>query len=261
MKSRFLSLKTPPAKVEIVEAGKGKDLLFLHGAGGHMPNDPLLAALATKFHVVAPLLPGYGRSEGEDGLRDMLDVTLHALDVMERLKLKKPIVVGHSMGGMIASEMAAIAHTEIERLCLLAPAGLWLDDHPIADIFAKLPFELPPLLFHDDDKGRAILTAGMGDMGDLEFLKQFLVMNARRLGMAGKILFPIPDRGLAQRLHRITAKTLIVWGREDVLIPPVYGDAFKRAISGSKLVRIAKAGHAVGQEKPDAVLKAIRDFF
>ena len=98
-------------------------------------------------------------------------------------------------------------------------------------------------------------------MEDPEFLKQFLVMNARRLGMAGKLLFPIPDRGLAQRLYRITAKTLIVWGREDVLIPPAYGDAFKKAISKSKLIGIAKAGHAVGQEKPAAVLKAIRDHF
>jgi pimeloyl-ACP methyl ester carboxylesterase len=244
-----------------VQAGKGRDLLFLHGAGGHMPNDPLLAALATKYRISAPLLPGYGQSEGEDGLRDMLDVTLHVLDVMERLKLRKPIVVGHSMGGMIAAEMASTAHTEIEKLCLLAPAGLWLDDHPIVDIFAKLPYELPALLFHDAEAGKKLLTAGGADMGDMEFLKQFLVMNARRLGMAGKLLFPIPDRGLAARLHRITARTLIVWGREDVLIPPVYGDAFKKAVSKSKLVKIAGGGHAVGLEKPTAVLKAIQDFF
>jgi len=225
-----------------------------------MPNDPLLAALATKYRVSAPLLPGYGRSEGEEGLRDMLDVTLHALDVLEKLKLKKPIVVGHSMGGMIAAEMAAIAHTEIRKLCLLAPAGLWLDQHPVADIFSKLPYELPGLLFHDADAGQKLLASG-GNMEDPEFLKQFLVMRARQLGMAGKILFPIPDRGLAQRLYRITARTLIVWGREDVLVPPVYGDAFKKAISKSKLLRIAKAGHAVGQEKPLVVLRAIRDFF
>ena len=70
-----------------------------------------------------------------------------------------------------------------------------------------------------------------------------------------------PTGGWRGRLHRITAKTLIVWGREDALIPPVYGDAFKKAISKSKLVKIAKAGHAVGQEKPAAVLKAIHDFF
>ena len=210
---------------------------------------------------MAPLLPGYGQSGGEDGLRDMLDVTLHTLDVLEKLELKKPIVVGHSMGGMIAAEMAAIAHTEITKLCLIAPAGLWLDDHPIVDIFSKLPYELPGLLFHDAEAGGKLLTAGGGDMEDPEFLKQFLVMNARRMGMAGKLLFPIPDRGLAGRLHRITAKTLIVWGKEDALIPPVYGDAFKKAISKSKLVKVAKAGHAVGQEKPAAVLKAIHDFF
>ena len=65
---------------------------------------------------------------------------------------------------------------------------------------------------------RRLLTPG-GDMNDPEFLKQFLVMNARRLGMAGKILFPIPDRGLGQRLQRIAARTLIVWGAEDVLDP------------------------------------------
>ncbi|HTE38477.1 MAG TPA: alpha/beta fold hydrolase, partial [Reyranella sp.] len=194
MKSRFLPLEHLGARIEVVEAGKGRDLLFLHGAGGHMVDDPLLAALAGKYRVVAPLLPGYGQSGGEDGLRDMLDVTLHALDVLEKLELKKPIVVGHSMGGMIAAEMAAIAHTEIARLCLIAPAGLWLDDHPIVDIFSRLPYELPGLLFHDAEAGGKLLTAGGGNMEDPEFLKQFLVMNARRMGMAGKLLFPIPDR-------------------------------------------------------------------
>ncbi len=265
MKSRFIKLKSSGARIEVVEAGppgskKSKDVLYLHGAGGHMPGDPLIAALASRYRVVAPLLPGYGKSTGEDDLRDMLDVTLHSLDVLEALKLRKPIVVGHSMGGMIAAEMAAVAHTEITKLCLLAPGGLWLDDHPVADIFSKLPFELPGLLFHDAAAGQKLLTAGVR-MEDPEFLKEFLVMNARRLGMAGKILFPIPERGLAQRLHRVTARTLIVWGREDTLIPPTYGDAFKKAIFGSKLVKVAKAGHAIGQEKPAAVLKAIKDFF
>jgi pimeloyl-ACP methyl ester carboxylesterase len=261
MKSRFLALRHLGARIEVVEGGKGRDLLFLHGAGGHMVDDPLLAALASRYRVVAPLLPGYGQSGGEDGLRDMLDVTLHTLDVLERLKLEKPIVVGHSMGGMIAAEMAAIAHTEIAKLCLIAPAGLWLDDHPVVDIFSRLPYELPGLLFHDAEAGSKLLTAGGGNMEDPEFLKQFLVMNARRMGMAGKLLFPIPDRGLSARLRRITATTLIVWGKEDALIPPVYGDAFKKAISKSRLIKVGKAGHAVGQEKPEAVLKAIRDFF
>src|SRR5258707_11273480 len=195
MKSRFLTLKPSGMRIEIVEAGKGRDLFYLHGAGGHMLGDPLIAALATKYRVVAPLLPGYGQSSGEDGLRDMLDVTLHGLDVLEALNLSKPIVVGHSMGGMIAAEMAAIAHSEIGKLCLLAPAGLWLDDHPVTGMFSKLPYDLPGLLFHAAEAGQKLLTTGR-NMEDPEFLKQFLVMNARRLGMAGQNLFSIPHPGL-----------------------------------------------------------------
>lgn len=260
MTSRFITLEPSGRRIEIVETGAGRDLLFLHGAGGHMPADPLIAALASQYRVVAPLLPGYGQSAGEDDLRDMLDVTLHTLDVLHALKLEQPVVVGHSMGGMIAAEMAAIARTEVTRLCLLAPAGLWMDEHPVVDIFTRLPYELPGLLFHDAEAGQKLLASG-GNMDDPEFLKQFLVMNARRLGMAGKLLFPIPDRGLGQRLYRITADTLIVWGAEDVLIPPVYGEAFKKAISGAKLVKVSGAGHAVGQEKPQAVLEAIKAHF
>lgn len=260
MTSRFIRLAPSGRRIEVVEAGTGRDLLFLHGASGPLPADPLIAALASQYRVVAPLLPGYGQSAGEDDLRDMLDITLHTLDVMQALGLDQPIVVGHSMGGMIAAEMAAVAPTEVARLCLLAPAGLWIDDHPVVDIFTRLPYELPGLLFHDAEAGQKMLASG-GNMEDPEFLKQFLVMNARRLGMAGKLLFPIPDRGLAQRLYRITADTLIVWGAEDVLIPPVYASAFEEAISGAKLVKVPGAGHAVGQEKPQAVLEAIKAHF
>src|SRR3954447_3903015 len=106
MKSRLLTVKPSGIRIEVVEAGKGRDLLYLHGAGGHMLGDPLIAALATKYRVVAPLLPGYGPSSGEEGWRDMIDVTLHGLDGLEALNLSKPIVLGHSMGGMIAAEMA-----------------------------------------------------------------------------------------------------------------------------------------------------------
>ena len=91
--------------------------------------------------------------------------------MLEALELKKPILVGHSMGGMIAAEMAAIAHTEVAKLCLLAPAGLWLDDHPIADIFSKLPYELPALLFHDAEAGQKLDDRGGGNMDDPKFLQ------------------------------------------------------------------------------------------
>ncbi|HEY2068219.1 MAG TPA: alpha/beta hydrolase [Rhizomicrobium sp.] len=250
------TVATPAIPVRYFESGSGQPLVFLHGAGGLTANDPFLAALASKYHVHAPLLPGYGDSEECGELRDMLDVTLHSWDVIEALGLKDPILVGHSMGGMIAAEMAAIAPNDVSKLALIAPAGLWLPDHPIPDIFATMPYDYPALLFHDVEAGTALLTAGTR-LDDPEWLKGFLVTNARQLGMAGKLLFPVPDRGLAQRLYRIKAKTLLIWGDSDKLISPVYAQAFEKAIKGAELAAISEAGHMVTVEKPDQALAAL----
>ncbi|MFP6699692.1 MAG: alpha/beta fold hydrolase [Alphaproteobacteria bacterium] len=253
---RMVELGQGRAPVEVWQAGQGTPLVFLHGAGGLMPDDRFFQALAGQFHVHAPLLPGYGGSEGEDELKDMLDTTLHTGDVIDALGLTGAALVGHSMGGMIAAELAALAPNDVSRLALIAPAGLWLDDHPVEDLFAKLPFELPELLFHDVALGESLLTAGL-DLEDPAFLSEFLIGNARRLGMAGKLLFPIPDRGLSRRLHRIKARTLILWGASDRLISPVYGDAFAAAIPNSELEIVAEAGHLVTMEKPGRVVDAI----
>jgi pimeloyl-ACP methyl ester carboxylesterase len=256
MDSKLIDIAGGRTKIRVYEAGDGEPLLFLHGAGGLFPDDPFVAKLAERYHVFAPMLPGYDDSEGGEGIRDMLAFTLHTFDVMDALGLEKPVVVGHSMGGMIAAEMAAIAPHAIDRLALIAPAGLWLDEHPIPDIFAKLPFEFPALLFHDVEMGANLLTAGL-DLDDEAFLTEFLITNSRQFGMAGKILFPIPDRGLAERLYRIRAKTVVIWGNEDALIVPKYGEAFRDAIDGADLVGIPEAGHMVTLEQPDAVLESI----
>ena len=253
---RMVELGQGRAPVEVWQAGQGTPLVFLHGAGGLMPDDRFFQALAGQFHVHAPLLPGYGGSEGEDELKDMLDTTLHTGDVIDALGLTGAALVGHSMGGMIAAELAALAPNDVSRLALIAPAGLWLDDYPVEDLFAKLPFELPELLFHDVALGESLLTAGL-DLEDPAFLSEFLIGNARRLGMAGKLLFPIPDRGLSRRLHRIKAQTRILWGANDRLISPVYGDAFAAAIPNSELEIVAEAGHLVTLEKPGRVVDAI----
>jgi pimeloyl-ACP methyl ester carboxylesterase len=250
------TLKTRAVPVRYIQGGQGEPLVFLHGAGGVTVDDPFLKALAERHHVYAPLLPGYGDSEEAPELRDMLDITLHTWDVVDALGLKDPILVGHSMGGMIAAEMAAVQPNDVTRLALIAPAGLWMDDHPIADLFATMPYEMPQLLFHDAAAGAAILTAGR-NVEDPNFLQTYLVQNARQLGMAGRILFPIPDRGLTGRLHRIKAKTVIVWGDSDRLIPPVYAHPFRKGIAGAELVSIPEAGHMVILEKTSAVVDAI----
>jgi pimeloyl-ACP methyl ester carboxylesterase len=273
MESRLVETRGGRTKVRVHEGGSGPALFFLHGGGGLLPDDPFLAALARRFRVAAPLVPGFGDSEGADNLRSMLDFTLWAFDVVDALGFERPLVVGHSMGGMIAAEMAAVCPHDVERLALLAPVGLWLDAHPLPDVFSLLPFELPPLLFHDPAFGAKLMTGGMlmeappaGDVDfaalvqrfeDSEFLQRFLLDQARRLGSAGKILFPIPERGLAERLYRVTAKTVLVWGESDRMVPLPYAEAFRRHLPHATLVRIPQAGHMAPYERTDAVVEAI----
>ena len=249
------TVKTRAAEVPYLEAGTGAPLVYLHGAGGVMP-EAVLAGLAATHRVIAPYLPGYGETEDCPDLRDMLDFTLHTWDVVQALGIEKPLIVGESMGGMIAAEMAALAPNDLAGLVLIAPAGLWLDDHPIPDMFTLMPYELPAFLFHDVAAGTSLMTAGL-NMSDPDFLKGYLVRNARQLGMAGKLMFPIPERGLIGRLYRIKVPTTIIWGESDRLIPPVYAPAFTGAIAGAKLVMVPQAGHMVTLEQPAAVVGAI----
>jgi pimeloyl-ACP methyl ester carboxylesterase len=246
-------------KVRVLEAGGGTPLVYLHGAGGLFPENPFLDALAKKYHVFAPELPGYGDSSGDDLLEDMLDFTLHGWDVVAELGLERPHLVGHSMGGMIAAEMAALAPNDLRKLVLIAPAGLWIPEQPIPDLYAMLPHEYPKYLFHDPEAGLKLLTGGL-DFSNLEVLAEFYIANSRRMAMAGKILFPIPNRRLAKRLYRVRAETLLVWGTSDALIGDAYAERWKEAIAGSRLVRIQEAGHMLPYEQPEVFVSAVAGF-
>ena len=245
--------------VRVFEGGSGAPLVFLHGAGGLFGRNPFLDALANRYHVYAPEWPGYGESTGEDLLHDMLDFALHGWDVVEALGVRRPHLVGHSMGAMIAAEMACIAPHDVGKLVLASAAGLWIPEHPIPDLFALLPFEFAPLLFHDPVTGAAMLTGGF-DFSNLEAMRDFYIMNAKQMGVAGKILFPIPNRGLARRLYRLSAETTLLWGKSDKLIPPVYAEKWKELIPGARLVLIDDAGHMAPYEQPSAFVAAVTTF-
>ena len=247
------------ARCRVLEAGSGMPVVFFHGAGGLMADNPFLDRLAARYHVFAPELPGYGESTGEELLEDMLDFTLHGWDVVDALGLTRPHLVGHSMGGMIAAEMAAVAPHDLDRLVLVAAAGLWIEEHPIPDIFALLPGQLVELLFQDPDKGQALLTGGV-DFSDMEAFKAFYLGQQRRLAMAGKILFPIPNRRVSKRLYRVTAQTLVLWGEVDRLIVPVYAQRWARLIPGAQVQMIPDAGHMLPYEQPQAFVDALARF-
>jgi pimeloyl-ACP methyl ester carboxylesterase len=247
------------ARCRVLEAGSGMPVVFFHGAGGLLADNPFLDQLAARYHVFAPELPGYGESTGEELLEDMLDFTLHGWDVVEALGLTRPHLVGHSMGGMIAAEMAAVAPHDLDRLALVAAAGLWIEEHPIPDIFALLPGQLVELLFQDPDKGQALLTGGV-DFSDMEAFKAFYLGQQRRLAMAGKILFPIPNRRVSKRLYRVTAKTLVLWGEADRLIVPAYAQRWARLIPGAAVQMIPDAAHMLPYEQPQALVDALVRF-
>jgi pimeloyl-ACP methyl ester carboxylesterase len=119
-----------------------------------------------------------------------------------------------------------------------------------------LPYQMPQYLYHDPEACRAQMTAG-AQMDNPEWLKAFLVTNARQLGMAGKLLFPIPDRGLSDRIHRIRARTVLVWGESDRLIVPTYATAWQSRIATATLSMVPKAGHMAPQEQPEAIAQAL----
>lgn len=271
MKSYVVETPGGRTQIRVLETGQGQPLLYLHSAGGVYENDPFLTALGEHFHVYAPSLPGYLDSEGADKLRTMLDFTLWGFDLMEALELEQPVVVGHSLGGMIAAEMAALNPRAFKGLGLISAAGLWLDDYPIPDLFAKLPFELPELLFSNPAWGTQFITEGYdfgSNQDDLvsfitrfqneDFLQEFLIKNARRMGTAGKILFPIPERGLSERLYRATLPTVIVWGDADRLMPLPYAEAFQRYLPHAELVVIQGAAHMSPYEQTGEVLSALQ---
>jgi len=247
------------ARVRVFEAGSGAPLVFMHGAGGLFVENPFLDKLAERYHVFAPEFPAYGESTGEELLEDMLDFALHGWDVIATLGLTKPHIMGHSMGGMIAAEMACLAPGDLAKLVLIAPAGLWIPEHPIPDIFSFLPHEFAQYLFHDRAQGEALLTGGL-DLKNPDALKEFYIANSKRMSMAGKILFPIPNRRLSKRLYRLTALTLLVWGKSDTLIPPVYADYWRKAIPQAQLVTIDNAGHMPPYEQAETFVAAVMKF-
>ncbi len=256
-----LSLRQGLLTVRYYQEGRGEPLVYLHGAGGLPAFTADLEKLSQHFTVTAPLHPGFGSTGEEHFHEDLLAFTLHTWDVLDALGIEEPTLVGHSLGGMLAAEMAALEPRRVKKLVLVCPAGLWLEEYPTADFFAMTPEELVQAAFYDpaSELAQAFLALPQDDRARQEAL----IQRIRGLAAASRFLWPLPDRGLSERLYRVKAPTLLLWGKEDRIVHPRYAEAFKEKLTAAPRVQveiIPRAGHMVLLEQTEAATQAILRF-
>ncbi|MBV9170869.1 MAG: alpha/beta fold hydrolase [Chloroflexi bacterium] len=257
METSTVAIQDGEFRVELSTAGAGPDVLWLHGEGGPGWN-AFHDALAQQRHVLAPSHPGYGASSGGERLDDIHDAIYFYLDLLDTLEIGQVALVGHGLGGMFAAEIAAVQPARVSHLVLIDPFGLWLSDVPTLDYFVLPPAELAAALYHDRDSAAAQATAKAPD--GQEALVGYMLERAQSMAAAARYLWPIPDRGLRKRLHRVTAPTLIVWGQSDRVIPVAYAAEWQRRIPGSRLVIREDAGHLPHVEEPAGLGELINAF-
>ena len=243
-------------KIRVLSKGSGPALVFFHGPWG-LAWDPFLDALAQRFTVYAPEHPGTTPDAPEDAgtLDGLWDLVLCYDEVLTALGLERAALVGHSFGGMVAAEVAAAYPGRVGRLVLIDPIGFWRDAERVVNWMMLLPADLPRWVFRDPAGEAACRLFGAPGADDPA--AKIRVMWT--MGATGKFIWPIPDKGLKKRIHRVKAPTLLVWGREDRLVPPVYAEEFVRRIAGARLQEV-DGGHAPHLEDPEAVARIVRDF-
>ena len=241
-------------KIRVLSAGSGDPLVFIHGAGG-LFWDPFLDTLSNSHRVVAPEHPGFGISQGLDHVQDVWDLVLYYNELLDALGIGRATVIGHSFGGMIAAELAANNPERVARLVLIAPIGLWLDEHPVPDISGIPPEQLPGLILADPTGPLAAMMPAP-DPNDPDAL----LAAVNNITSILQFIWPLPDKGLRKRLYRVKAPTLVIWGEQDKLVDPAYGAAFVNAIAGARLETFADAGHLPQLEQFEKVTSAVNAF-
>jgi pimeloyl-ACP methyl ester carboxylesterase len=229
--------------VSVRRGGAGQRLLFLHGASGAGRWLPFMEALSRDFEVIVPEHPGFGSSETPGWLDNIGDLACFYLDFIEALELKQVHLVGTSLGGWVAAELAVRNQSSLRTLTLVAPAGIHVAGVQKGDIFLWSRQELARNLFYNQELAEAMLREEPSQ-------EELDIQMKNRLTMAKLAWQPrLHNPHLAKWLHRITVPTLIVWGAEDKLIPAQYGPAFQGLIPNARLEVLPQCGHLPQVEK------------
>jgi len=254
MSSKEETIRVAGKDVQLFSGGDGPPLLYFHGAGVYwwLPAHDRLAA---RRRVLVPVHPGFGRSPAREEIESMDDLVFHALDVLDALRLDRVDVVGLSLGGWLAAELAVRHPARIGRLVLVDAAGTRVPGVERPDLFLCPPPKARELLFADPTS--ALATSVVPDVPPPDRVETAL----RGREAAARLLWNphVQYRKLTSRLGRVKAPTLIVWGAQDRLLPLPLGEAYQRGIAGSTLTLIEHCGHLPPLEQPerfaDVVLK------
>jgi pimeloyl-ACP methyl ester carboxylesterase len=250
------SLTVNGIRLELIERGAGRPLLFLHPFTGIEPTQPFLDRLAAGAHVIAPTHPGFGRSEAPPSFGTVDDLAYFYLDLLEQLDLRNVILAGVSFGAWIAAEVAIKSTARLSHLVLANAVGIKVGDREtrdIVDIFA-MPESRFLELAYCDPKAAAV------DYKSLP-LEQVLAPSRNREATARYAWSPyMHDPKLRGRLHRVGIPTLMLWGMNDRILSEPYGRAYCASIPGARFESIERAGHFPHLEQPDAFASRIFAF-
>lgn len=244
------------SRIELIDRGRGRPILFLHPHIGLDPCAPVLDLLADGGRLIAPSHPGFGHSERPAGVTTLDDLAYFYLDLMDALDLRDALVVGVSLGAWIAAAIAVKSTARMARLVLANPVGIKVGDREtrdIADIFALTEPEYLDIAYCDPNVGRR----------DYAALPEGEVLAAARAREATARFAWSPyfhNPRLKSRLHRIRIPTLFLWGTHDRMLSEAYGRAYCAMIPGARFELIERAGHFPHQEQPTVFAEKVLAF-
>ena len=240
--------------VDLLVAGDGPPLLFLHGAGAGGHWLAFQDALARRFAVTAPSHPGHGGSPAAEWIEHVSDLAFHYLDLLDALGLARTHLVGGSFGGWLAAELAVMASHRLTSLVLIDPVGIKVDGWIYPFLFGM---ELPEIVHTVFHRPEAALALAPPD-ATVDTLAVLYRQNTAlaRVGWNPYLYDPL----LKRRLARITAPTLLCWGRHDRLAPLVCAQTWRAALRGAQLEIFGDSGHVPHLEEPEAVADAVAAF-
>jgi pimeloyl-ACP methyl ester carboxylesterase len=256
VQDQVASVSVNGIRLECIERGQGRPLLFLHPGIGLDPSAQVLDKLAAGARVIAPSHPGFGGSDVTKSFTTVDDLAYFYLDLMDQLDLREVTIVGVSLGGWIAAEIAIKSTQRLSRLVLANAVGIKVGDREtrdIADIFAITEPELSKLAYFDPKVAERDYKA-MAE-ADVRILARNREATARYAWSPY-----MHDPKLTGRLHRIRIPTLFLWGAADRVLSESYGRAYCAAIPGARFELIERAGHYPHLEQPDEFARRVSAF-